>query len=40
MNILHYTIDLKYLFDIQDEQSITNKTAQEQREEEFKQNKK
>lgn len=40
MNILHYTIDLKYLFDIQDEQSITNKSAQEQREEEFKQNKK
>ena len=40
MNILHYTIDLKYLFDIQDEQLIANKSAQEQREEEFKQNKK
>jgi hypothetical protein len=40
MNILHYTVDLKYLFDIQDEQLLVNKTAQEQKEEEFKRNKK
>ena len=40
MDILHYTVDLKHLFDTQDQQLIANKTAQEQKEEEFKQNKK
>ena len=40
MDILHYTIDLKDLFDTQDKQSVVNKTAEDDKQEEFKRNKK
>lgn len=40
MDILHYTIDLKDLFDTQDKQLVVNKTAEEEKQEEFKRNKK
>jgi hypothetical protein len=40
MDILHYTIDLKDLFDTQDRQLVANKTAEEEKQEEFKRNKK
>lgn len=40
MDILHYTVDLQHLFDVQEQQLTANKTAQEKKEEEFKQNKK
>lgn len=40
MDILHYTIDLKDLFDTQDKQLVVNKTAEYEKQEEFKRNKK
>jgi hypothetical protein len=40
MDILHYTVDLKYLFDTQDQQVIVNNTAKEKKAEEFIENKK
>lgn len=40
MDILHYTVDLQHLFDVQDQQLTANKTAQEKKAEEFKENKK
>jgi len=40
MDILHYTVDLKDLFNIQDEQLAANNTAELEEQEEFKRNKK
>lgn len=40
MDILHYTIDLKDLFDTQDRQLVVNKTTEDEKQEEFKRNKK